>query len=186
MQNFAKIAAGLNVLPIQMALLRNQHLFGQITDRAASYVHSQMTDIWVRYNDYKNMKGDPVAFNEEHDSVWYPAYYALPELRPLIFWLMAHVEGERLGAVLITRIPPGGKIAPHIDKGWHAEYYEKYFIPIQNDPGAIFGFEDGVIAPDLGDVYWFRNDNLHWVENNSSRDRIALIVCIRSHKFKEK
>jgi hypothetical protein len=48
----------------------------------------------------------------------------------------------------------------------------------------VFGFEDGIIAPKLGDVYWFRNDNPHWVENNSTRDRIAMIVCIRTHKFK--
>jgi len=49
----------------------------------------------------------------------------------------------------------------------------------------VFKFEDGEIAPQLGDIYWFHNGNLHSVENNSQRDRIALIVCIRSHKKKE-
>lgn len=185
MQNFLKIAAGLNVLPLQLSLIRQPELFGQHKARADQYSspHTEMSDIWVRYNDIKNL-ADLTTFNNEHDSVWYPAYYALPELRPILFGLMSLVEGERLGGVLITKIPPGGKIAPHVDRGWHAEYYEKYYIPIQNDEGAVFGFEDGVIAPALGDVYWFYNGNSHWVENNSARDRIALIVCIRSHKFK--
>jgi hypothetical protein len=181
MQNFMQIAAGLNMLPLQMALMRQQHLFGQRGQRGEHYVHAEMTDIWVRYNDPANIGPH---FNDEHDSVWYPAYYALPELRSILFGLMAMVEGERLGGVLITKIPPGGKIAPHVDGGWHAGYYEKYFIPVQNDDGAVFGFEDGVIRPAVGDVYWFNNSNPHWVENHSSRDRIALIVCIRSHKFK--
>lgn len=185
-RNFLKIASGLNVLPLQLALIRQQHLFGARNERRDLYEspHAEMSDIWVRYNDPTVLDTNPAAFNDEHDSVWLPAYQCLPELRPILFGLMALVEGERLGGVLITRIPPGGKIAPHVDKGWHAEYYDKYYIPIQNDPGAVFGFEDGVIAPDLGDVYWFRNDNPHWVDNKSARDRIALIVCIRSHTLK--
>ncbi len=180
-QNFLKIAEGVNVIPLQLALVRQPELFGRNNERASSYgsPHSAMSDIWVRYNDRKNIGA---GFNNEHDSVWYPEYFSLPELRPIIFCLMSLVEGERLGGVLITKIPPGGKIVEHVDTGWHAGYYEKYFIPIQNDNGAIFGFEDGIIAPNLGDVYWFRNDNKHWVENNSQRDRIALIVSIRSHK----
>ena len=184
MQNFFKIAEGINVLPLQMALIRQPELFGKHKQRAQAYgsPHTEMSDIWVRYNAIENLEKDPSTFNDEHDSVWYPAYYALPQIRPIVFWLMAHVEGERLGGVLITKIPAGGKIAPHVDRGWHAEYYDKYYIPIQNDEGAVFCFEDGIISPKLGDIYWFRNDNPHWVENNSSRDRIAMIVCIRSHK----
>lgn len=184
MQNFLKIAEGINVLPLQMAIVRQPELFGKYKHRSAAYdsPHSEMSDIWVRYNAIENFEKSPANFNDSHESVWYPGYHAIPQIRPIIFGLMAQVEGERLGGVLITKIPPGGKIAPHVDRGWHAEYYEKYYIPIQNDQGAVFGFEDGVIEPSLGDVYWFNNSNPHWVENNSSRDRIALIVCIRSHK----
>jgi aspartyl/asparaginyl beta-hydroxylase (cupin superfamily) len=95
---------------------------------------------------------------------------------------MAQVEGERLGGVLITKLPPGGKIETHVDHGWHAEYYDKYFIPIINDQGCVFGFEGGGIYARAGDVYWFNNQSPHWVENHSERERIALIVCIKSHR----
>lgn len=179
MQNFLKIASGINILPLQLELMRNQHLFGEHKQRADSYgsPHSGMEDIWVRYNAIENFGP---SFNDEHDSIWYPAYNDLPALRPIIFGLMSQVQGERLGGVLITKLPPGGEILPHIDRGWHAEYYDKYFIPVQNDAGAIFGFEDGVIEPSSGEIYWFSNKNLHWVKNDSKRDRISLIVCIKS------
>jgi len=184
-QNFLKIADGINVLPLQMALIRQPELFGTRTARKDGYEespHLQMSDIWVRYNHPDNLAKGMAEFNAEHDSVWYPEAAKIPEVRAIVMGLMSLVGGERLGGVLITKIPPGGRIAPHVDRGWHAEYYDKYYVPIQNDEGAIFGFEDGVIKGRPGEAYWFYNGNPHWVENNSDRDRIALIVCIRTHK----
>ena len=55
----------------------------------------------------------------------------------------------------------------YVDNGWHAGYYDKFYIPIQNADGAVFAFDDGVIAPKEGDVYWFDNSVPQWVENNS-------------------
>lgn len=185
MQNFLKIAENLNVLPLQMALVRQPELFGRRSARKDGYEgspHLAMSDIWVRYNHPDNLAAGMAAFNAEHDSVWYPEAAYIPEVRPICMHLMALVGGERLGGVLITKIPPGGSIAPHVDGGWHAEYYDKYYVPIQNDDGAVFGFEDGVIAPRLGEAYWFHNGRPHWVENNSQMDRISLIVCIRTHR----
>jgi len=186
-ESFAKIACGFDVLPLQLALKRQPKLFGKYPFRQAGYgesPHTNMTDIWVRYNkiDKYLEAGDFTGFNDEHEAEWYPAYYALPQIRPIVFALMALVQGERLGAVLITKIPPGGRIEPHIDTGWHAEYYDKYYIPIQNAPGATFNFNDGIIYPQLGDAWWFDNSVPHWVENHSNEDRIAMIVCIRSDK----
>jgi len=185
-ESFSKIASDFDVMPLQLALKRQPNLFGKFSLRSEGYTspHTQMSDIWVRYNDatkYLEAK-DFTGFNDEHDGIWYPAYYALPQIRPLIFKLMSLVEGERLGAVLITKIASGGGIAKHIDSGWHANYYDKYYIPIQNEEGSTFNFDDGVISPKLGEVYWFNNSVTHWVENNSNEDRIALIVCIRSDR----
>lgn len=185
MQNFLKIADNLNVLPLQLALVRQPELFGRRSARKDGYEgspHTAMSDIWVRYNDPDNLAKGMEAFNSEHDSVWYPEAAYIPEVRAICLQLMAMVGGERLGGVLITKIPPGGEIAPHVDRGWHAEYYDKFYVPIQNDEGAVFGFEDGEIRPRLGEAYWFHNGRPHWVKNESSRDRISLIVCIRTHR----
>lgn len=175
---FSRVTDSLNVLPLQASLLRQPELFGRRGARSCG-PHLSMTDIWVRFRRFEDLT-ERSAFVTEHDSVWYPEAEAIPEIKPILFDLMRLVEGERLGGVLITKLPPGGRIAPHVDTGWHAGYYEKFFVPVQNEPGATFEWEDGVIAPRLGEVYWFRNDVSHWVENRSQADRISLIVCIRT------
>lgn len=196
-EHFAKIATGFNVIPLQIALKRQPKLFGAIDLRRTNYLqknanefevspHVGMTDIWIRYNDVTPFiqSGDYTTMNDEHDPIWYPSYYALPQIRPLLFDLMRIVEGERLGGIFITKLSPGARIEKHIDSGWHAGYYDKYYIPIQNAKGATFNFEDGYIEPNLGDVWWFNNSVPHWVENNSDEDRISLIVTIRSDRVK--
>lgn len=137
--------------------------------------HREMTDIWIRANPHPT-GGD---YTREHDSTWFSAFYDLPACRQIIFDVMAAVDGERLGDILITKLPPGKQIYPHADDGWHAKYYKKFYIPIKNEPGAIFGFEDGDINPEIGDVWYFENDKLHWVRNDTDTDRIAMIICIR-------
>lgn len=185
MKNFHLVAQGVDVTPLNLAIHQQPHLWNQHRERltAPGTPHSEVSDIWVRYNDVKPFEalGDYSKFNDEHDSVWYPAFYALPPIRRLVFDLMARVDGERLGGVLITKIPPGGKIAPHSDHGWHVDYYDKYYLSLESEPGANFYCGKEMICPKVGDCWWFNNKEEHWVDNTSGADRMTLIVCIRSH-----
>lgn len=174
---FSKLDGVLDVEPLAQRLIARPDLFGRRSTRAETYAHGGMTDIWVRYNAPENLGP---RFNDEHDSIWYPEAQEIPEVRPICMALMSAVWGERLGGVLITKLPPGGKIHPHVDGGWHARYYSKFYVPIVNDEGAVFGFPGGEIHAVPGEVWAFRNDVPHWVENASQRDRIAMIVCIRT------
>lgn len=158
----------------------NSHLFGEFNARklAPNSPHSEMIDIWLRYGDISEMikTGDYSKISDMHDSIWLKS---LARCKDICFEVMAMVRGERLGGVLITKLPPGGKILPHTDSGWHAEYYDKYYVPIKNDKGAVFGFEDGDIESEAGDVWKFDNSITHWVNNDSNSERIAMIICIR-------
>lgn len=178
-----RIDLNVDVDPLKIALDKHKYLFGEINWRKGEgSPHNEMEDIWLRYNDIKPYEktGDYSTFNDEHDPIWYESIKKLPEAIPLIFDLMAKVRGERLGMVIITKLPPGGKIYPHIDGGWHAGYYDKYYIPIANKLGSSFFFTDGVIeSPKEGSVWWFDNSNEHWVFNNTDSERIAMIVCIK-------
>lgn len=181
--SFYKIDLSVNPNPLAMALRENPGLYGRFDLRSqGDSPHREMTDIWLRTNDVEPFyaKGSMVGFADEHDSVWYQEYYRLPEAKKLIFEVMAAVNGERLGAVLITKLPPGGKIYPHTDDSWHALYYaDKYYIPIENHVGATFNFEDSQIKPKLGEVYHIDNSKLHWVNNDTQYDRVAMVICVR-------
>jgi len=157
--------------------LQDESLYGLYPFRKYTDVHNDMTDIWVRYNDISNF-GE--HFNDEHTSVWYPIITQIPEVLPIVMGIMQGCHGERLGGVLITKLPAGGRIEPHIDEGWHAEYYQKFYVAIQNDKGCLFCWDDMTVEAEVGEVYEFDNSVNHWVENNSDRDRIALIVCIKT------
>lgn len=147
--------------------------------------HTQMSDIWVRYNDLAKFKdGDLSRLNDEHFPVWYPAWRALPSLRPLIFNLMALVEGEHLGGVLITRIPHGCGIDPHVDRSWHVDFYDKFYVSLQSAPGAVLCCGGEELNPVPGECWRFDNRLEHWVRNTSGQDRMTLIICIRTEKFR--
>jgi hypothetical protein len=157
--------------------LQDDSLFDLYDWRKEKYAHREMKDIWVRYNHISNI-GE--KFNDSHESVWYPIIEKIPEVLPIVFNLMAYVNGERLGGVLITKVPSGGKIAKHVDGGWHAGYYEKFYVPIQNGKGSKFCWDDLEIEPEAGEVWQFDNSIPHWVENDSDKDRMAMIVCIKT------
>lgn len=145
--------------------------------------HARMSDIWIRYNAWHHVGP---SFNDEHDSRWYPAYDKLPSLRTIIFPLMAMVRGERLGGVLITRIPPGAGINMHVDRGWHVDYYDKFYVSVQSAPGAKFICHEGgdeALEPKPGECWRFDNRKPHSVFNQSAEDRVTLIVCIRTEKY---
>lgn len=141
--------------------------------------HREVSDIWVRYNPIENYKGDMSAFNAEHVPQWYPVAEQLPEAVRIANDLMGKVGGVSLGAVLITKIPAGKQVYPHIDGGWHARHFEKFAVQVRGHEAQAFHFKDEDLITRDGDLFWFDNAYPHWVTNDSDQDRITLIVCIR-------
>lgn len=183
MKNFAKIADGIDVVPLLLSIKQHPELWDQNPMRRVTEgtPHTEMKDIWIRFRpadefDPKN----PAAFIEPHFAVWYPAYYKLPALRAIIFGLMARVEATHLGGVLITRIPPGGHIAPHTDRGWHPEFYNtKLYLPIATNDKVTFRVEDERVVMETGDIWWLDNTVEHEVTNEGDTERMTLIMCMR-------
>lgn len=182
MQHFLRIATGIDTTPLALQLQLRPDLWNQHNERKTyeGSSHTATSDIWVRYNDPAKLAEGYEAFTGEHDAVWYPAYDALPALRPLIFGLMARCEAVRLGGVLITRIPPGGRVLPHTDTGWHPEYYNvKLYVPVITNPRVVnrVGDERVVMAP--GEAWYFDNTVEHEVTNDGEEERVTLIICLR-------
>lgn len=191
MTHFPILIKGANVGPLLKELEANPDLWNTKKDRREidNSPHRDAPDIWVRYNDHKNVGPN---FNDEHVPVWYQAWNQLPALRPLVFGLMQIFEGEMIGGVLITKVPAGKKIYPHRDDGWHVDYHEKFYVQLTGAAGCEFCCLDDDtgetehFTPIQGDVYHFDNRKMHWVNNDSNVDRMTLIVCIRTDFFRRK
>lgn len=193
MRNFLKIAEGVDVIPLAQAIMRQPELWNANTLRTThpATPHSQVEDIWLRFNDltlHEKKVQETGDLNEyagvidEHESICYPAWFKIPAAQLIIFDLMRRVNGIRLGRVLVTRLAPGKKIAPHVDSGSHAEYYERYHCVIQNLPGSIFRAGNETVCMKSGELWWFNNQAEHEVINNSADDRLTLIIDIKCIK----
>ena len=116
---------------------------------------------------------------DQHESRDQPAYSQLPEARAIVMNVFAAVAGERLGRVMINRIAPGGVIYPHADTKEHTDYYSRYHVVLQSEPGVIFRCGDEKAEWETGAVFWFRNSLEHEVINESRTDRIHLVIDAR-------
>ncbi len=166
---------GLDVAPIYWRLLQHPELWNQHTTRteAEDSPHHGLDDIWARF-------GDPSRASDgsPHDSFWYPSADVLG-IKPMCHDIMRAVDGVELGGVLITRIPAGATCKPHTDPGWHARRYQKFAVQITSAPGQAFCFEGKRLETKPGDLFWFDNQFLHWVENPTQYERVTMIVCVR-------
>jgi hypothetical protein len=176
MKNFLRLATGCDVTPLLVAI-HTKDLWNKVDIRTnhQETAHSEVDDILLRFNSMESIESIP----DEHESVNFPAFSELPQARPLVFGLMARVEGERLGRCIIAKLKPGSKVYPHVDGGSHASYYKRFHIILQSSPGVVFRSGDEVVYMAPGDVWWFDNSKEHEVINNSADDRIHLIVDIR-------
>jgi hypothetical protein len=193
--HFDMICRGIDVSAVAAEIEAHPELWNQHSVRktAPGTPHAAMSDIWVRYNDATPFEAGErpwAEFNDIHVPIWYEAWYALPSLQPLVWGLMAEVRGEMLGGILITKVPAGGRIDPHVDRGWHVETYDKFYLQIANPPGCKFWCDHGGVCEELeprpGDIWLFDNRKMHGVDNDSGGERITVIICIRTELFDRK
>jgi hypothetical protein len=179
MRNFLRIADAVDVIPVLRELATQPDLWDQNTlrTRHPDTAHADVSDIWLWFNEVPD---DTNVVVNDIQTVMYPAWERLPSLRRLVLDLIHRVNGVQLGRCIVTKLPPGGIITPHVDQGAPAEFYTRYQIALQSLPGALFHSEDETVNFRAGEVWWVNNQVLHSVVNNSSDDRIVCIVDIRS------
>lgn len=186
MNNFQRMASGIDTVPLMNAILRRPALWKEDT-YLRDYPQGPFKDvesIMLRFpvkgvKETEQEVRDHLLTNDQHESIDYPAMALLPMARPMIFGLMRTVEGERLGRVMINKVKPGGVIYPHADTPSHVAYYSRYHVVLHSRPGVIFRCGSEKAYWETGSAFWFENSLEHEVINNSDDDRIHMIVDIK-------
>jgi hypothetical protein len=165
MRNFLRIATGVNVTPLMLAIARRPELwqadtylrdypqgpFGEVDSIMLRFPEKRVFEQEAEVEPYKSGE----HFYDQHESIDYPAYAMLPEARGLVMSLFAAMAGERLGRVMINRIKPGGVIFPHADTPEHVAYYSRAHIVLQSGPGVRFRCGDEWASWETGAAFWF-------------------------------
>lgn len=196
MQHFQRIASGVNVTPLMLAIARRPELwqedsflrhypqgpFGEVESIMLRFPEKVVFDGPGAEEKLALYRSNRLPGFDQHESIDYPAYSILTEARPLVMSIFHGVGGERLGRVMINKIKPGGAIFPHADTPEHANYYSRFHLVLQSAPGVIFRCADEQAYWETGAAFWFDNRLEHEVINNSSEDRIHMIVDARCSK----
>ncbi len=176
------VAGGFDVESVARELDQHPELWNAHSGRTKdpSSPHRETDDIWVRFRAPEELK-EPEHFGEPHLSVFYPAWDALPSLKPIIRDLIGFIRPVQLGGILITRIPPGKRVYRHHDRGgWHATWMNyKIFMPIRTNDLCVNWFEDVPTVMLKGGAYSIDNQVDHEVINDGPTERITLIPTFR-------
>lgn len=138
--------------------------------------HREAEDILLRFSDTSD-----TAIGDQLQCSWTEDLSLLPSVKDMSLGIMGIVRGEQLGRVMLTRLSPGRRIYPHADtRGKYANFYTRFHVPLVSDPGVIFSCAEESVNMEPGEVWWFNGHLPHQVVNNSARDRINLIVDIKT------
>lgn len=184
MKYFQKIKEGIDVSGVLAELKDHPELWDEHKERTISgSPHYGCSDIWLRFRAREELT-EIQNYGEPHFAEFYPAWYALPSLEPIVFDLMAELRPRAvyLGGMLMTKIPPRERVKPHNDRiGWHACFHDtKVYIGIQSNERCVNYCEDESTIIRAGEAVVFNNLLTHSVENNGETDRITLICCFRT------
>jgi hypothetical protein len=147
---------------------------------ASNSPHRQSSDIWLRFRPRSELS-TPETYGEPHFAAFWPAWDELPALRPIVFRVMSLVDAVYLGGILLTRIPAGCEIFPHVDRGWHPEFLNrKVYVIIKANERCLNHCMDETVTMRPGEAWLFDNGVTHSVENRGDDERIAMIVTMRS------
>lgn len=173
MRYFYKLAEGVQVLPMMASIARQPNLWNGDNCRKEfeQSPHTQVDDILLRFG---AKDGDNL------EAVNTPAMAHVTGAMDNVLNIMRLVQGVRLGRVLITRLAPGKKIAPHADtQGKYSEYYTRYHLVLLGEPGSLFNCGDETVNMRTGELWWFDARAEHSVINNSKDDRVHMLIDVR-------
>lgn len=178
MSNFLKLDYAPNIAPVVELLSRTPDIW--VWDRFLKEhpvpVFREVDTVYLRFPDKdpwlgKKAEADPFECFDQ------PGF--LPEFRPLVYGLMTHLQGERLGRVIINRMGVGARILPHSDTNGELPYYDRFHIVLASNDSVLFRAADERVNMKAGDVWWFDNSKEHEVVNHGNTPRIHLIADIR-------
>jgi quercetin dioxygenase-like cupin family protein len=177
MGNFLPIdVPGLDVEPLLAAIEAKPELWQLNTTWKDSKTPTfRQTDSIHLRSPLKGSEGEDL-----YECLEQPAYKMLPESKRVIANVIHKVGAERIGQIVIDKLPAGESILPHSDVGGMAPYYNRFHVVLKTNPNVLFRSGNEWCHMGKGEVWWFDNAKVHEVQNRGDCDRIHMIVDLKT------
>jgi hypothetical protein len=186
MNNFHKLASGVDVITVAHAITRRPYLW----EAGAFAQGGPLGEIWLRYSNPARVEetGKIESLDAELECVDLPEFSLVPQARKVVFDLMQRIEGERLGRVTVLRLPRGGSFEYEAgEQTPYAEYYTPYMVCLS---GVTASRQGGMSCAYLemgddnwgmmtGDVFWFDHRSPYKIVNESPDDLLLMRIDVR-------
>lgn len=116
-----------------------------------------------------------------HESRFTNTSKNFPKIRELLTSIADELDSE-LSRARIVKLPPGGKVYAHIDRGEYYRERDRYHLVFQTAPGNTLTCADEELHMRVGELWWFDNKKDHAAENASTEDRIHFIFDLLKRK----
>ena len=186
MQNFHRIASGVDTTQLVFGYKRRPTIWKEDTYLRdyAQGPFEDMESIMLRFpeksvHETQEALAAHTANFDQHECITYPGWWQFPEAQKLVRSVMNLVDGERIGRVFINKLKPGGKIYRHADSPAHAAYWRRFHLPLESNVGVRFHCGKEEIYMAQGEIWWFNNALEHEVHNETSEDRVHLVMDFR-------
>lgn len=182
--NFKRLAVDLDTAPLIARIAEHPELWetGRRRSEYPGSPHAAADAIILRWAREFTAEA---AFRDLECEDMPAASVLMPELADLVLALIERVGRVRyVGRAMITRLPPGGRIQPHLDEGLYADVYDRFHVCLDAD-GAIFrcGTEGVEMRP--GEAWWFNHKREHEVLNCGQRARLHLVLDLDTIAYKQ-
>jgi outer membrane protein assembly factor BamB/orotate phosphoribosyltransferase len=87
---------------------------------------------------------------------------------------IAAQRGQQLGRALLAKLPPGGRVYPHVDRGAYYAARDRFHLVIFSAGSRMTCGNEQAIMQE-GELWWFDNKQPHAALNPSAQPRIHLI-----------
>lgn len=186
--NFMRIATDLEVEPLLVRLAQHPDLWKQgPRETYLGSAHREAHSINIRW--VQSAESVEAVLNSTEAVDQPAAKNLMPEIGEAVMSVLERVGViGKLGHVLLTKLAPGAKIAPHVDEGAYSELYDRFHVCLQGGVGNSFRCGGEVFYPAPGEIFWFNHKREHsvqyfGVEGEPTPDRIHLIVDVMAPDY---
>jgi hypothetical protein len=88
-------------------------------------------------------------------------------------------ENVEFGRIFFSKLSAHAKIDLHTDSGKYFSYYDRFHYTITEAKDNIFSIRENNCYLNKNSLYWVNNHVPHWLENQSDKDRINIIIDAR-------